>query len=38
MPGQAAALIVRSGFASGIYDITAGFTGIHIPDRIKRLA
>ena len=38
MPGQAAVMVVCSGFASGVYDITAGFRGIYIPDRIKRLA
>lgn len=38
MPGQAAVFVVRSGFASGIYDITAGSRGIYIAKWIKRLA
>ena len=38
MPGKAAVSIVCSGFASGIYDITAGFGGIYIAVWIKRLA
>ena len=38
MPGKTAVMVVRSGFASGVYDITAGFRGIYIAKWIKRLA